>query len=70
VASALPIHEDDGATRGLMSVVLDLARRHSLSAYDAAYLDLALREKLLIATLDAKLRSASAAAGLAIFATA
>jgi predicted nucleic acid-binding protein len=39
--------------------VLRLARAHRLSFHDAAYLELALREQLLLATLDAELRKAA-----------
>ncbi len=38
---------------------LDLARRHRLSAYDAAYLVLALSERIPIATADAALARAA-----------
>jgi predicted nucleic acid-binding protein len=38
--------------------VMDLARKHNLSTYDAAYLALAVRESLGIATLDRALESA------------
>src|SRR5512140_777986 len=38
------------------NAVLRLARRHRLSVYDAAYLELAQRERLPLATLDANLR--------------
>ena len=38
--------------------VLLLAQRHNLTAYDAAYLELALREKALLATLDRRLAEA------------
>jgi predicted nucleic acid-binding protein len=41
--------------------VTRLAIRHGLSAYDAAYLDLALREHLALATLDEKLAAAARA---------
>lgn len=44
---------------------LQLARRFSLSAYDAAYLELALRQGLPLATLDAGLRQAADKAGVA-----
>jgi predicted nucleic acid-binding protein len=37
------------------TTVLDLARRHHLTVYDAAYLELAMREVLPIATLDVAL---------------
>jgi len=39
----------------------DLAIKHSLSVYDAAYLELALRMKLPLATLDKRLASAAKA---------
>lgn len=42
-------------------VVLKLARVHGLSVYDASYLELALREALPVATLDAELRAAARA---------
>jgi predicted nucleic acid-binding protein len=41
-----------------MTDTLQLARRYGLSSYDAAYLELALREGLPLATLDQKLRNA------------
>lgn len=47
---------------------LNLARRHKLSAYDAAYLELALRQGLPLATLDADLAKAAQRVGLSIFA--
>jgi len=40
---------------------LTLARRHRLTVYDAAYRELALREALPMATLDAALASAARA---------
>jgi predicted nucleic acid-binding protein len=46
--------------------VLRLARTHRLSVYDAAYLELAQREGLPLATLDADLRSAAAEEGVAL----
>lgn len=45
---------------------LDLARRFVLSAYDAAYLELALRNGLPLATLDAKLDAAARQAGVVV----
>jgi predicted nucleic acid-binding protein len=47
---------------------LNLARRYRLSAYDAAYLELALRMGLPLATLDADLVKAANTAGLSLFA--
>ena len=48
-----------------MLVLDDLAAQHALSAYDAAYLELALRRKLPLATLDAALLKAMTATGVA-----
>ena len=46
---------------------LNLARRYKLSAYDASYLELALREGLPLATLDADLGKAAKKAGVRRF---
>jgi predicted nucleic acid-binding protein len=43
------------------SSVLALARTHRLTVYDAAYLELAMREALLLATLDRALANAAKA---------
>ena len=43
-----------------------LALRHTLTVYDAAYLELALRLKLPLATLDQELVRAARAAGVAV----
>ena len=43
-----------------------LAQKHNLTNYDAAYLTLALRFKLPLATTDADLRSAAAVSGVQI----
>lgn len=48
------------------NAVLRLARTHRLSVYDAAYLELAQRECLPLATLDVDLRKAAAAEGVAL----
>jgi predicted nucleic acid-binding protein len=45
------------------SVILRLARTHGLSVYDASYLELALREAIPLATLDAQLTTAARAEG-------
>lgn len=45
---------------------LQLARRYRLSSYDAAYLELALRGSLALATLDEDLRKAAKRAGVSI----
>ena len=48
------------------NAILRLARAHRLSVYDAAYLELAQREGLPLATLDADLRKAAAGEGLTL----
>lgn len=52
-----------------MGDTLQLARRYNLSAYDAAYLELALREGLPLATLDEGLEKAAKKAGVKRFAS-
>ena len=47
-----------------MRQVANLARTFQLTVYDAAYLELAKRESLPLATLDKKLRTAAAKAGV------
>jgi predicted nucleic acid-binding protein len=46
---------------------LQLARRHKLSAYDASYLEVALRRGLPLATLDEDLQKAAKKAGVKKF---
>jgi predicted nucleic acid-binding protein len=53
---ALPI---DIAELPESSAVLALARRHQLTFYDAAYLELAQRKEIALATLDRQLRRAA-----------
>ncbi|HEV7437946.1 MAG TPA: type II toxin-antitoxin system VapC family toxin [Pseudorhizobium sp.] len=47
--------------------VVRLGRRHRLSAYDAAYLALALLQQLPLATLDRRLAEAARAEGVVVF---
>jgi predicted nucleic acid-binding protein len=47
--------------------VLPLSREHGLSAYDAAYLELAARHGASLATLGRKLRKAAETAEVRIF---
>ena len=56
-ASALTVVRDGTAA----------AMRYGLTAYDAAYLDLASREKLTLATLDTAMRKAAEQSGITIF---
>ena len=60
--SALPIEIDKG-TPGAKQL-FELATRYNLSSYDAAYLELAMRHGLPLASKDGKLREAAVNAGV------
>ena len=66
----LDISVDPATSAQALAATLQLARRHKLSAYDAAYLELALRTGLALATLDEKLSKAARRAGVKRFAAA
>ena len=51
-----------------LSGTLQLARRYKLSAYDASYLELALRQGVPLASFDADLQNAAKKAGVKKFA--
>lgn len=57
----LPIQLDAETDRHAWSATLRLAERNRLTVYDAAYLELAQRRGLPLATLDAELRVAALA---------
>ena len=63
----LSILEDGQPFADTVSNILPLAREHDLSAYDAAYLDVAVRHGAPLATLDKALQKAGRAAGVKIF---
>lgn len=65
--SALPIDVDDETGARAFGDIMGLARAHGLSAYDAAYLELAMRRRLPLATLDEKLKSAARTAGVVLY---
>ena len=50
------------------TTLLNLARKHRLTAYDAAYLELAKRKTVALATLDAELAKAARDEGVALVA--
>lgn len=64
----LNIVDDKATVAHALGETLNLARRYKLSAYDAAYLELAMRSGLPLATLDADLAAAASAAGVPLFA--
>ncbi len=61
---ALPIEIEPVSTVRVWEGALALADRYDLSIYDATYLELALRMRLPLATLDAELAAAARSAGV------
>jgi predicted nucleic acid-binding protein len=57
--SLLPIQIDPESDRQAWGATARLAVRHRLTLYDAAYLEIALRRGLPLATLDRELRAAA-----------
>ncbi len=60
----LPLRIDEETSARALGPTLSLARQENLSAYDAAYLDLAMRQGLPLATLDKAMRKAATALGV------
>lgn len=63
----MQIDTDYEAVEQVAALVLPLARRHRLTLYDAAYLELALRTELPLATRDRELAAAATSAGASLF---
>jgi predicted nucleic acid-binding protein len=57
---------DDESANAAFGMISDLADEHSLTVYDAAYLELALRRKLPLASRDASLVQAAKKCGLRV----
>jgi predicted nucleic acid-binding protein len=62
-----PIAVDGQTVARAWLETIHLARAHNLSAYDASYLELAIRLGLPLATLDDKLKAAATAVGVPSF---
>jgi predicted nucleic acid-binding protein len=69
ILSALPIETDLDAPPRALGPIRNLARAHNLTSYDAAYLDLAMRRMLPLATRDRDLQRAATAAGITLLQT-
>jgi predicted nucleic acid-binding protein len=65
ILGTLPVEVDSGVAPGPKQL-LELAMRYKLSSYDAAYLELAMRHGLPIASQDGRLRDAALQAGVAL----
>lgn len=63
----LPIADDVNSYRCVFPEVHQLAVTHRLTTYDASYLELAIRRRLPLATLDAELIAACSEAGVLPF---
>ena len=64
--SLLPISLDPETDRRAWDATLQLAHLHRLTLYDAAYLELAQRRALPLATLDSDLRTAAHTEGVTL----
>jgi predicted nucleic acid-binding protein len=70
ILGALPVVIDESTSERDFDANLSLARALNLSCYDASYLELAMRRGLPLATLDDRLKAASAAVGVPLYAVA
>jgi predicted nucleic acid-binding protein len=70
ILGSFPITVDGETAAHAWADTLHLARAHSLSVYDAAYLELAIRLGLPLACLDGKLKAAATTVGVALYAVA
>jgi predicted nucleic acid-binding protein len=64
ILDALPIETDPHTADRASTTTLALARTHGLTLYDGAYLELAMRRSLPLATLDRDLRAAAKRTGV------
>jgi predicted nucleic acid-binding protein len=67
LVQSLPLRVEQELPQRQLGEVLALARQYDLSTYDAAYLDLAMRAALPLATMDQPLRVAAKRAGVPLF---
>jgi predicted nucleic acid-binding protein len=63
----LAIEADSETGRYAASMTIALGRKHKLTSYDAAYLELAIRRGIALATLDKSLRKAAEKEGSRCF---
>ena len=67
VIGALPIHIDREHAEWPSGSLMAIARELKLSAYDSAYIELAMRQGTQLATLDKRLQKAAQKVGVTIF---
>lgn len=63
----LSVRQDVQSVAENLGHVLPVGRQYGLTAYDAAYLELSIRMRIPLATLDGKLRKAAKQAGVELF---
>lgn len=63
----LPITADNDDAASSIARTCQLARAHGLTAYDASYLEISLRQRACLATFDRKLADAARASGVTVF---
>jgi predicted nucleic acid-binding protein len=64
ILDVLPIEADQETASRASTSSMELARAQGLTLYDSAYLELAMRRSLPLATLDKQLRAAAKKAGV------
>ena len=64
--AVLPVDTEEVQTERIWIAAVRLAERHRLTAYDAAYLEIALRRRIPLATLDDELRLAAEREGVTL----
>lgn len=64
---SLDLDISTGSTLTGVATILDIMRRHRLTAYDATYLELAMRRGLPLATKDRELIAVAPIVGVALF---
>ena len=65
----LPLEVDSETDKQAWSATLQLSERHNITVYDAAYLELALRRGIPLATRDQRLAKAASEAGATVLPT-
>lgn len=68
LVSGLPIRVEQESPERMFKEIVEAAREHHLSTYDASYLDLAMRLEIPLATQDSALRKAARKCGVPVFA--
>ena len=67
ILRTLPIAVDEETTQHALTTTLSLAREQALSAYDASYLELAMRHGIPLATSDERLKTAAKMVGVKFY---